>query len=66
MKVSEFIKFDKSNTFYRVVDATKVGYLTSPTVLTEADRNIVIKDFGEHELVGFSPVKKNALEIYVK
>lgn len=65
MKVAEFIKLNKANTIYRVVDADKVGYMTRPTVLIEADRNVVAERYGEHNLVGFSPVKKNMIEIYI-
>lgn len=66
MKVAEFIKLDKANTIYRVVNANIVGYLTNPTVIIEADRNVIREMFGDHELIGFCPVKKNTLEIYVR
>lgn len=65
MKVAEFIKLDKANTIYRVVNANKVGYLTCPEVLFEADRNVVKERVGVFELVGFSPLKKNMIEIYI-
>ena len=55
-----------TDSIYEVVDASKAGYMTRPEVLTTADRNVVGKDFGDYELVGFAPKSKTTVTIYVR
>lgn len=66
MKVSDFIKMEKSGAMYRVVDVSNVGYMNSDKYATEADRNVIRDRFGEETLVGFSAKGKNRIIIYIK
>lgn len=65
VNVKEFIKGDKGAAMYRVIDATKQGYMTSPVVLIEADRNVVIERYGHAYLEGFAAIGKNKIALYV-
>ena len=66
MTVKDFIKLEKSGATFRVVDATKVGYMTKPTIIIEAGRSVVADRFGDWELIGFSAERKQIVEIYVR
>jgi len=36
-----------------VVDATRNGYMVKPYALAEADKNVLKRDYGNYEIVGF-------------
>lgn len=65
MKIRDFIKLDKGGVMYRVVDATRSGYMFNQFVLVEGDRNVVLDRFAEHELVGFDINKGKTLTLFV-
>lgn len=66
MVVRALLSKDKGNTMYRVIDASKQGYMTSPVTLIEADRNVVGDRYGDNDLVGFTPIGKNKMALYVR
>lgn len=66
MKVKEFIAFEKSGALYRVINASKNGYMCSRDCVIEADRNVIIPRYGECTLCGFAPCSKTIIKLYVK
>ena len=66
MKVAELIKMEKAGAMFRVVDATRTGYMVRPQTLLVADRNVVTDLYGDFELAGFEAAKKKEIIIYVK
>ena len=65
MKVQDFIKLEKTGTLYRVVDASKRGYMSDPEILITADRNVVKDRFGDCDLIGFAPATKKEILLYI-
>ena len=66
MIVRNFVKLDVSGMMFRLVDANRVGYMTHPVVILEADKNVVRKEYGEHEVVGFENATKKTMILYIK
>lgn len=66
MILKDFIKLDNGGVVYRLVDANRIGYMLHPYILIEADRNVVIKEYGEYEVVGFEIASKKTLILYIK
>lgn len=66
MVVRALLSKDRGNTMYRVIDANKQGYMTSPVTLIEADKNVVRDRYGDSDLVGFAPIGKNKIALYVQ
>lgn len=66
MKAKDFVRLDASGMIFRVVDASKPGYMAKPCVLVEADKNVVTTNYGECEIVGFENASKRTMIIYVK
>ena len=64
MKVSEFVKFEKSGAIFRVVDAAQPGCRILREALTEADRNVVASMYGDAVVEGFEPQGKKVI-LYV-
>ena len=66
MTVNEFVKFEKSGALFRVVDATQPGCRIIREALTEADRNVVSRMYGDATVEGFEPQgRKVVLYVYV-
>lgn len=61
MKVSEFVKLEKSGALFRVVDATQPACRVLRTALTEADRNVVCSMYGDAKMEGFEPQGKRVI-----
>lgn len=61
MTVSEFVKFEMSGAIFRVVDATQPGCRIIREALTEADRNVVRRLYGDAQVVGFEPQGKKVI-----
>lgn len=53
MTVKEFVKLDMGGLIFKVVDATRNGYMVKPYALAEADKNVLKRDYGNYEIVGF-------------
>lgn len=66
MTVTEFTKLDATGTMYKVVDADKVGYRTNPTILIDADKNVIREIYGNRIVVGFEIVSKKSMMLYTK
>ena len=66
MTVENFVKLDVSGMMFRLVDANMVGYMTHHYVLIEADKNVVKKEYGRCEVVGFENVSKKIMVLYIK
>lgn len=67
MLVKDFLALEKSGCYFRVIDAGRTGYMTKPFVLlADADRNVVKSAYGTWQLVGFEPISKKVIAIYVK
>ena len=64
MTVSEFVVFEKSGALFRVVDATQPGCRIIREALTEADRNVVSRLYGDATVEGFEPQGKKVI-LYV-
>lgn len=65
MKVKEFINLG-GGSWYQLVDATRGGYMTSPHILIEADRNVVSERYGDKEIVHIEAIKKGTIRLFVK
>lgn len=66
MTVKELVSLEKSGAMFCVVDSTKIGCYSHPMeFLTEADRNVVGRDFGDRTVVGFIPYGKKVI-VYIK
>ena len=65
MTVNEIIKIS-GGTMFRLVDASKVGYMTYPEVIIEGDRNVVGIRYGKFSVVHMEAHKKNGLTLYIK
>lgn len=68
MLVKDFVAMDKFGSLFQVVDATRTGYVSYPDqcTLITGDRNVVCKEFGEHEVVGIAPKSRRALLIFIQ
>lgn len=66
MTIMELTKAEKSGAMFRVIDATKIGYMSSPTILIEAGKDVVRNLYADRELVGFSASGKNKIDLYIK
>ena len=67
MKVCEFVRLDKGGIIFKAVDATKVGYMLKPSVLIEADKNVLWKEYGNYDVVGFDVEKRGkTITLYIK
>ena len=67
MKVCEFVRLDKGGILFKTVDATKVGYMSKPSVLVEADKNVLGKEYGNYDVVGFDVEKRGrTITLYIK
>ena len=65
MTVNEFIKAECCGAMFKVVDATKPGYMVSKSYIVWADRNVVTKECGDLTVKGFEATGKNKITIYV-
>lgn len=65
MTVNEFVSMEKFGGYFALVDADKQGYMSKPFIITEADRNVVSKFYGELTVIGYAPKSKNSMFIYV-
>ena len=56
------------DTFIRLVDATKTGYLNTrlQQEIFEGGKDYVIKVYGDMQVVGIEVLKKGQLTLYVK
>lgn len=66
MKVSEFLKVSDLSLLYQLVDANKTGFLTNPSIITEADGNVIRERYSDKELHSFEIATKRKLILYVK
>ena len=66
MKACEFVKLEVSNVMFEIVDANKPGYMTRPELMLIADRNVVTKQFSDWAVVGFEPITKRRIRLYIK
>ena len=66
MTVKDFVKLNNDGSMFELVDASKVGYIAHPDVLTCADRNVVAKEYGEKEVIGFAIKSRIILTLYIK
>lgn len=66
MTVLEFTKLDMQGVMFAVVDANKTGFMSSPSILIEADKNVVRKNYGDREVIGFSLLGKTKMMLYTK
>lgn len=67
MTVNDFLKLDKGNTLYKLIDASVPGYMVNPTAICEySDRNIVRTGYGTKQVAGFEASGKNKIHLYVK
>ena len=66
MNVTEFTKLSVGNELFRIVDADKQGYMSSPFVLVEADKNVVRERFGNRSVIGFEIATKKCIILYTK
>ena len=64
--VTEFTRLSVDNIYFEIVDATLRGYMTSPKVLITADKNVVRKQYGDREVVGFELKTKKTITLYAK
>jgi hypothetical protein len=66
MKVNDFLKLDKGNTLYRLIDGSRPGYLSNPVVICEyADRNIMRNNYGTLTITCIEAGGKNKILLYV-
>ena len=67
MKLNEFMAMEKSGGLFKLIDATKQGYMNDMCwkVITFADRN-VCEEYGDCDVVGFRPNGKNSIVVYIK
>ena len=65
MTLKEFVGLDKSGAMFKIVDATKTGYMNTKEYLTYADRNVVNKFCGDKTVVGYEAIGKNKVAVYV-
>lgn len=65
MKVNEFVKMEKSGVLFTVINADKVGYMTDPSVLLIADKNLVGREYANATVVGFEPISKRNIKLYI-
>lgn len=64
MKVKEFVSLGY-NTIYKVVEGRRCnGNAWGPGDIAERDR--VVKDYGEWTVIGFEPFSVSTITIYVK
>ena len=66
MKVSEFLKVSDLSLLYQLVDANKTGFRTNPSIITEADGNVIRERYSDKELINFDIATKRKLILYVK
>lgn len=66
MTVKEFIKYNISGAMIVAVDGDQCGYMTKPTILIEADRNVINEMYGDYTVIGFEPVSKKKINLYIK
>ena len=65
MTVSAFIGADKEGYMYRIVDSSKQGYMHDEKGVIEADRNVIIPEYGPDDLDGFRIANKKTIILYV-
>lgn len=66
MVVNDFLKLDKGNTLYKLIDASVPGYMTNHTTICEySDRNVIRSNYGTKLIVGFTAGGKNKIHLYV-
>lgn len=58
------MSLEKVGAMFRLVDASRVGYMTKPTVIVEADRNGCSK-YWDYPVIGIAPCGKNTITVYV-
>lgn len=66
MLVKEFVQMEKSGSMFQLVDASKIGYMTYPSVIDIVGRSVAVERYGDYEVVGFSPHSKRAIDLYIK
>lgn len=66
MTLKEFVKYCKGNVCFKLVDASKIGYMTYENPVTEAGASVIAEHYGDWELVGFNTKSKTTLVIYGK
>ena len=65
MTVRDIVKLS-GGAMFRLVDASVVGYMSHPKIIVEADRNVVLRSYGEFEVVPLEAFKRNGITLYVK
>ena len=66
MKVKDITKLT-GTVMFRLIDATRQGYMTCPKVLYEADKNALhASGYDEMEIVFIEAYGKNKIALYVK
>ena len=68
MTVYDFTKYDVGSTMFKLVDATKPGYMTRPdeNELMTGDKNAVRVRYGRMEVLHFEVTGKKKMTLYVR
>ena len=69
MTVTEFTRMDNGGVMYKLVDATRRGYLTDPDsamLLNGVDKNVARVRYGNYTLVSFHVTGKNKMTLYIR
>lgn len=67
MTVTEFTKLCNGDNYFAIVDANRQGYVSTPRVLIEGDKNVVRKEeYGDREVIGFDVKTKKTILLYTK
>ena len=65
MTVRELVMYDM-DTMFKLVDASKVGYMSRPNVLIECDKNVARVEYGNMNVMHFEVTGKRKMTLYVK
>ena len=66
MRVKEFTALEKSGCMFRLVDASKQGYMTTNISFYEANRIAIDEYYGDWIVIGFEPRNSKTITLYVK
>ena len=66
MTVTEFTKLCKGDNYFAIVDASRQGYIASPHILIEGDKNVARHYYGDREVIGFDVKTKKTILLYTK
>lgn len=66
MTVYEFTKLSVADVMFQIVNADKTGFMTTPEIMIEADKNVVRKLYGDRIVVYFELVSKKRMILYTK